>query len=764
MHVAALLRPQIHAPNRDSALCAGGRSLTPGRFALLLGLLIAALYPHVLSGAQSFYFRDYGIFGYPLAKYHRECFWNGEWPVWNSLNSCGIPYLAQWNTLVLYPLSLIYLLLPLPWSLGLFSLGHLLLAGVGMYFLAFSWTRSEMAAAVAGVAFSFNGLTLHCLMWPNNIAGLAWMPFVVLTVHQAAQRGGRSTILAALTGAIQMLSGAPEIILLTWFIVLALLVTAVASRQFPAVALGRIALIIGLVVALAAAQLLPFLQLLAHCQRSANYGVDSWAIPSSGLINLVLPRFRLCLALSGVCYQIGQQWTSSYYPGIGILFLALLALRCSPPKRVWPLWALAAFGLIMAFGEKAYLYVWIHKVVPVLGLIRFPVKFVAVTIFVWPLLAALAVAGLSAQREEAFRRTRRIGAILFATIAALIVAALLFSWWHPYYRLRWNDLFQNALLRIGFLGSLLAVLLTSSSRHRLGLQIAAMLLMVLDVWTHLPNQNPTIPPEFCAPGTPIPERQSHNGRAFVSAQTQDLLYNGEVADVAQDYAGRRAGLFGNLNLIDGIPTADGFYSLYPFEQRQIWSKLFYLPLTNFPGGLADFVGISHLSTNVFDWQTRPSALPLIAAGARPVFVEPREILNRLCDSFDPRQLVYLPLEAKAEISVTNASATRVGITDYRSGRMAADIEAPEAALVTVAETYYDGWQAFVDGHPAKIWRANHAFQAVQVPAGRHHLELLYREKTLRIGTIISICALLGCLVAWFATKPPNAAAGAESMI
>src|SRR5439155_24997594 len=128
----------------------------------------------------TFYFRDYGIFGYPLAKYHRDCFWNGEWPIWNSLNSCGIPYFAQWNTMVLYPLSLIYLLLPLPWSLALFCLGHLLLAGVAMYFLAYSWTKNGTAAALAGVAVVLNGLTRHCLLWSHNTAGLAWIAFLVV--------------------------------------------------------------------------------------------------------------------------------------------------------------------------------------------------------------------------------------------------------------------------------------------------------------------------------------------------------------------------------------------------------------------------------------------------------------------------------------------------------------------------------------------------------------------------------------------------------
>src|SRR5439155_251351 len=83
---------------------------------LLLALSIFAAYPEVLLGSQTFYYRDFGFFGYPLAYYHRESFWQGEIPLWNPLNNCGLPFLAQWNTLVLYPGSLFYLLFPLFWS------------------------------------------------------------------------------------------------------------------------------------------------------------------------------------------------------------------------------------------------------------------------------------------------------------------------------------------------------------------------------------------------------------------------------------------------------------------------------------------------------------------------------------------------------------------------------------------------------------------------------------------------------------------------
>src|SRR4051812_27003463 len=94
---------------------AAGDWLTPGRFALVLAGLILAAFPQVVLGLQTFVVRDFGFFAYPLANFQRECFWHGELPFWNPYNNCGIPFLAQWNTMPLYPPALIYLVLPLGW-------------------------------------------------------------------------------------------------------------------------------------------------------------------------------------------------------------------------------------------------------------------------------------------------------------------------------------------------------------------------------------------------------------------------------------------------------------------------------------------------------------------------------------------------------------------------------------------------------------------------------------------------------------------------
>ncbi len=188
-----------------------------------------------------------------------------------------------------------------------------------------SWTGNRLAASVAGVVFAFNGLTWHSLMWPNDIAGLGWMPWVVLASERAWREGGRRVAVAALVGALQMLTGAPEIILLTWVFLGVLwlgqvYLAKVSRRQLILRAMAVTILVAGV----AAAQLLPFLDLLGHSHRDSGFSDTSgWAMPLSGPANFLVPLFHCYAASQGVFVQYDQYWISSHYLGAGAMALAL---------------------------------------------------------------------------------------------------------------------------------------------------------------------------------------------------------------------------------------------------------------------------------------------------------------------------------------------------------------------------------------------------------------------------------------------------------
>src|ERR1041384_1413053 len=271
---------RFEAQAADGANGRGG--MTGGRFAVLSGLLVFAAFPSVILGTRTFIIRDFGLFSYPVAFFQRASFWQGELPFWNPLNHCGIPFLAQWNTLALYPPALLYLLLPLGWSLSFFCLLHLFWGGLGMYFLARRWTGNALAGALAGIVFAFNGLNLNFLMWPSHIATFSWFPWLLWLVPEAWRAGGRKMVWATLAGTMQMLAGGPETILFTWLVLMLFagsdwLSQPVSKKQI----LLRFCAIASLVALIAAPQLLPFLELVTRSQRDSGYGTAShdWSMP-----------------------------------------------------------------------------------------------------------------------------------------------------------------------------------------------------------------------------------------------------------------------------------------------------------------------------------------------------------------------------------------------------------------------------------------------------------------------------------------------------
>jgi Bacterial membrane protein YfhO len=738
--------------NRDAR--AGIEWFTPRRFAFILAASIFAAYPEVVLGVRTFFFRDFGYFGYPLAFHHRESFWRAEVPLWNPLNDCGLPFLAQWNTMVLYPGSLFCLVFPLSWSLAVFCLLHQFLSGLGMYLLAMRWTRNRFAASVAGVIFAFNGLALNCLMWPNNIAAFGWMPWVVLQVERAWNEGGRQTILASAFAVMQMLTGAPEIILLTWAVLTAMLgAQSVCSGSRRVLFLKRFLAVALLLTGLAAVQLLPFFDLLTHSQRDTSYGRSAWSLPGTGWANFLVPLFH-CFsspANQGVFFQYDQWWTSSYYVGVGPLVLALVAVWRLREHRVWFLASLLAMSAVLALGDNGYLYKWIRQAVPLFGLLRYPIKFVVVAIFSLPLLAAFAVARMPVREAGDALRFRRMLYVSWAGTLAVMVAILWFAWQFPFQWDEWPATLKNALGRAACFTLFLALLLAAQTAGKLNLRrllhVAVLFVTWLDFMTHTPRQNPTVPRAAYEPGlvrlSPAP---AHGvSRAMISPAADTKFRSIAVSEGLKQYIGNRLGLFSNCNLLDDIPKLNGFFSLYLREADQVRALLYLSGNTNL-SRLLDFLNVSHITApdKLFDWVTRTNFLPFVSAGQRPVFADGATALRSLAaPDFTPREKVYLPLGARSMVTAGPTSA-RILSSRFTAQRGEIEVDAQDRSLVVISQAYYPAWKARVDGRSVPLWPANYAFQALEVPAGPHQVVLTYDDHVFYLGSIISILTLAGC--------------------
>jgi uncharacterized membrane protein YfhO len=116
---------------------------------------------------------------------------------------------------------------------------------------------------------------------------------------------------------------------------------------------------------------------------------------------------------------------------------------------------------------------------------------------------------------------------------------------------------------------------------------------------------------------------------------------------------------------------------------------------------------------------------------------------------DFRSRVYLATDAREGVSAASQPEARVLNPKFENERITMQTEAPGSCMVVVAQTYYPAWKAYLDGKATKLWRANYAFQSVEVPAGEHRLELVYEDRAFKLGLILSVSGLLFVLyLAW----------------
>jgi uncharacterized membrane protein YfhO len=85
----------------------------------------------------------------------------------------------------------------------------------------------------------------------------------------------------------------------------------------------------------------------------------------------------------------------------------------------------------------------------------------------------------------------------------------------------------------------------------------------------------------------------------------------------------------------------------------------------------------------------------------------------------------------------------VDITSFDPERVVLETDASAPALLVLAEAWYPGWSATVDGSPAAVVPANAWMRAVSVPAGRHQVELRFRSRWLLPGALLSFLTAAG---------------------
>jgi hypothetical protein len=223
---------------------------------------------------------------------------SGHLPLWNPYTYAGQPFLTGFEPAVLYPLNVVFLVLPLAPALNFTVLLHLIILAWGMERWAAGRGLGPWAAALAGLVVPFTGA-----VFPHLYAGhlsalctMAWAPWSFLGLEAWARGGDRRWLLLASAAiCLQVLAGHVQYVFFTAVaagtqaLVLALFDRDARWRALPAVAIGYLG-----AAALAAMQLLPGLTASVDVIRreKLEYAfAATFSFPPENLITAFAPSF-----------------------------------------------------------------------------------------------------------------------------------------------------------------------------------------------------------------------------------------------------------------------------------------------------------------------------------------------------------------------------------------------------------------------------------------------------------------------------------------
>jgi len=771
-----------------------------------LACVLAALtlaYPALWGGFLVAPVSDQYIAGYAFREFAAASLRAGEgFPLWNPYLMGGMPFVAAMHGDIFYPTFLLRLVLPTDVAMTWGMVLHLMFAGVAAYSFLRAIGIGFHAALVGGLAYMMSG-QVASLVSPGHDGKLfvsALFPLTLLVITWGIRDAKQWAwgVLALVVG-LGVLSPHPQLLqylLLAsgaWALMLAfggVGEDALTRRQ----AFTRLGLALGAVLLGAAIGAIQYLPVREYVDWSPRVGgrdytyATSFSMPIEELINTYLPQF------SGI---LQDYWgrngihLHSEYLGAGVLLLAAAAIgavKTAARKRLAWFWlGVLVVSLLWALGGNTPFYHLVYAIVPGSKFFRAPSTIYFITTF-----AVAVFAAMGAERVIAGQVSRRLlvgalatgGAIaLFASVGLFEALAVNLS---AIPQLAGNieanagKVIAGSWRSFAFLAATLGVAHLIASRRlapALGGWLLA-LVVVADLWSverHYFNFSPRAT-ELYASDAAIEHVRAEKQpvRVIAAALGEGAMYHDPFLDgdglmshnvrVVLGYHGNEIRYWQSLT-----GKNSGYDQLF---NPAFWGlanvKYFYTNLDSLPiGGARRVVGpVRNAVGSMVSLFELPEPHPY--AWVAPVIAKYPD--GAVADAVRAPNFPYRSVALIDTSSTTPAVpltavpaplAISTTVTAYAPGHavIALDAPAPAGSALLVSESYYPGWEATVDGQPAKAERANLALIGVALPAGARTVELRFDSAPFHQGRTVTLVALVLSLLAVVAGALAGAVAG-----
>jgi len=752
---------------------------------------------------------DLAPFLYPNYRFAAEYLKQGIIPLWNPHLYNGMPFAADIQAGLFYPINLVvFLLVPnltYEW-LQYLALFHFWLAGVTMYACLrlliiptapqASPSIHPLAAFAGAIAFQFSDLFIVHFGNLNMIAVAAWLPLVFLLFHHSL--GGFSqnqTIfctpnygLAAASGVILAIATLAGHIQITLFILLTLglyslfyIYTIILNRSSFSILRSSflkpflpLLMTLFIMVGLTALLLLPAYEMSQYTRRVELPYTEAaqYSLHPVQMIGLLMPNY---FGRDPALHWGPWSRVETGYIGILPLMLAMIGLILSRNHLKWYFAGLALFAMLLALGGYTVVHGWLYAFVPAFNQLRAPARFILLFDFGIAVLAGLGL-NLLLHPLNTINHTRLSTLLKPLTwgLGGLMVMALPYAY---YATLTTQDrdpsIFNRAtaaaegVVIFSIITTLSLVYLhlrkhyqlktaTHYSQYVVG--IGAILLIGFDLFTLGYDVDV---------GQIDPTAKFHHPEALAYLENDLNLFRIEVTtDVWHLWQP-------NTAMLHGLYDVWGLYNpLTLADPTLYWSGA--PPRSS---GRYNFLGIKYIIASkagapadgnivpVFDADPDINIYLNLDGGNRLLFVGQTEIVADhdaaweavRQEAFDPTTTVILEkenigrfresIDTNEPLALNNQPKATLALLQYDLDRITVGIQTDQAGYLVLADAYYPGWQATINGQPTTLERANFAFRAVYVPAGDHTIQLLFQPFWWQIGLMITAFTIL-ILMVW----------------
>jgi hypothetical protein len=713
---------------------------------------------------------------YAFAVFEHDQLSQGQLPLWNPYTFSGHPFLADVQSAIFYPLSLLTILLSTSQGFSALALeweaiAHFYLAAVFTYLFARRLLRNRVGALISAVAFAFGGyLTSYPALQLAVLETVIWLPLILLLIDLGVTELSSYRkrlaflylLLAGLVLGIAILAGHPQsamyvayVSILYYFFRIWYVKRQTSSR----IAIWLIALGLAVFVlagfGLSAAQVLPSWEFMQLSSRpDLGYQELSGGFSPLDLVQMLLPH--------------ATGFWSPLYVGIFPLLLALFALyllvRGAVPvestgqRQRWQaeiaFWAIVAgVALLLTLGDDSFLYSLFYLFAPGFGLFRAQERAAIVFSLALSLLAGYGFTALvsSINGPQGLEQSTRAFFKLVVGLGLGIGALIILSFFGRSTAGTPPASSLDAMLSLGIFvalllgGSLLWLLVWKRHPEKWLLSAGlALFLILLDLFTvnSRPNvQKRKIENQFRATGV-IRELQAQPGKFRVHNEWRLPGNYGDVFGLEDTWGASPLRLASYERFVDQVP------------QERAWELL------NVRYVVTWLDDLSAPSEPVYEEPTKKGEVTYIheLEGEHPriwivyqteVVSREDEMLDRIAQpDFDPYGVALLAEPLRSSLGGQPASKPQVGLVptsllgDSSPSHLVVNVDQEANGLLIFSEIYYPGWQARVDGHEVPLLQADAILRAVEVPAGQHQVEMTFNPPSVKLGLAISAATLL----------------------